>query len=59
MTADPPLHEVRGLERTDTGRSLEQADWFKYELWRQPPASFNVDAVKAQVVRAIQAHHSA
>jgi len=53
------LHEVRGLERTGTGRSLEQADWFKYELWRQPPASFNVDAVKAQVVRAIQAHHSA
>jgi arylsulfatase A-like enzyme len=25
----------------------------------QPPASFNMDAVKAQVVRAIQAHHSA
>jgi arylsulfatase len=25
----------------------------------QPPASFNIDAVKAQVVRAIQAHHSA
>ncbi|HEY4392906.1 MAG TPA: arylsulfatase, partial [Polyangia bacterium] len=25
----------------------------------QPPASFNMDAVRAQVVRAIQAHHSA
>ncbi len=25
----------------------------------QPPASFNMEAVKAQVVRAIQAHHSA
>jgi hypothetical protein len=25
----------------------------------QPPASFNMDAVKAQVVRAIRADHSA
>jgi arylsulfatase len=25
----------------------------------QPPASFNLDAVKAQVAKAIQAHHGA